>query len=54
MITGVHDAVIGANTVGDCTDTTDEAGKQRRACTDALGRLVQVVEPNPGANATAR
>ncbi|OAI56907.1 hypothetical protein AYO50_00295, partial [Acidobacteria bacterium SCGC AG-212-P17] len=53
VITGVHDALIGANTVGDCTDTTDEAGKQRRACTDALGRLVQVVEPNPGANATA-
>jgi RHS repeat-associated protein len=52
VITGAHDAVIGANTVGDCTDTTDEAGKQRRACTDALGRLVQVVEPNPGANAT--
>lgn len=52
VITGVHDAVIGANTVGDCTDTKDEAGKQRRACADALGRLVQVVEPNPGANAT--
>jgi RHS repeat-associated protein len=52
VITGAHDAVIGAKTVGDCTDTTDEAGKQRRTCMDALGRLVQVVEPNPGASAT--
>jgi YD repeat-containing protein len=29
----------------DCTTTTDEAGKQRGACTDALGRLVEVDEP---------
>ncbi len=29
---------------GDCTQTTDEAGKQRRACADALGRLVEVDE----------
>jgi RHS repeat-associated protein len=28
-----------------CTTTTDEAGKQRRACTDALGRLASVDEP---------
>jgi RHS repeat-associated protein len=34
---------------GDCTDTKDEAGKQRRTCSDALGRLVEVDEPNPGA-----
>ena len=34
---------------GDCTISTDEAGKQRGACTDALGRLVEVDEPNPGA-----
>jgi RHS repeat-associated protein len=33
-------------------DTTDEAGKQRRGCVDGLGRLVMVVEPNPGATAT--
>ena len=52
VITGAHDAVIGANTMGDCTDTKDEAGKQRRACTDALGRLVQVSEPNPVASAS--
>ena len=52
VITGVHDRCDWREYVGDCTDTTDEAGKQRRACTDALGRLVQVVEPNPGANVT--
>jgi len=37
---------------GSCTITTDEAGKQRAACTDALGRLVEVHEPNPGSVAT--
>jgi RHS repeat-associated protein len=35
--------------VGNCTVTTDEAGKMRKACSDALGRLVEVDEPNPGA-----
>ena len=38
--------------LADCTDSADEAGKQRRACVDGLGRLVMVVEPNPGAGAT--
>jgi RHS repeat-associated protein len=33
---------------GDCTISTDEAGKERGACTDGLGRLVEVDEPNPG------
>ena len=33
---------------GDCVQTTDEAGKQRGTCSDALGRLVEVDEPNPG------
>jgi RHS repeat-associated protein len=32
-----------------CTTTTDEAGKQRRACSDGAGRLMEVDEPNPGA-----
>jgi RHS repeat-associated protein len=35
-----------------CTTATDEAGKQRQACTDSLGRLVKVLEQNPGAPAT--
>jgi RHS repeat-associated protein len=30
---------------GNCTTTTDEAGKQRRSCTDGLGRLIEVDEP---------
>jgi RHS repeat-associated protein len=35
-----------------CTTATDEYGKKRQACSDAFGRLVKVVEPNPGATAT--
>jgi RHS repeat-associated protein len=31
---------------GDCVQTSDEAGKQRGACSDALGRLVEVDEPS--------
>ncbi|HET8891879.1 MAG TPA: RHS repeat-associated core domain-containing protein [Candidatus Angelobacter sp.] len=34
---------------GDCTVATDEAGKQRGACSDALGRLVEVDEPSGAA-----
>jgi RHS repeat-associated protein len=37
---------------GDCSITTDEAGKQRMGCSDALGRLIEVHEPNPTAQAT--
>src|SRR5207249_9268081 len=39
-------------TDGNCTLTTDDAGKQRRTCSDALGRLVSVDEPGD-TNATA-
>jgi RHS repeat-associated protein len=35
-----------------CTTATDEAGKQRQVCADALGRIVKVLEPNPGATGT--
>jgi hypothetical protein len=52
VVAGAHDIFPGANTLGNCTDTVDEAGKQRRACSDALGRLVEVDEPNVGAAAT--
>ncbi|HVG90257.1 MAG TPA: RHS repeat-associated core domain-containing protein, partial [Alphaproteobacteria bacterium] len=34
---------------GDCMVTTDEAGKQRGACSDAMGRLVEVDEPSGAA-----
>lgn len=33
-----------------CITVTDEAGKQRKACSDALGRLIEVDEPGSGAN----
>jgi len=37
---------------GICTTSVDEAGKLRRGCADALGRLVEVDEPNQNAQAT--
>ncbi len=38
---------------GNCITSADEAGKQRRSCSDALGRLVEVDEPNPGSQSIA-
>lgn len=35
-----------------CTTATDEAGNKRQVCNDGLGRMVKVIEPNPGAAAT--
>ena len=37
---------------GNCVTSFDETGKQRKSCSDGLGRLVEVDEPNPGASAT--
>jgi RHS repeat-associated protein len=39
-----------SNTGGTCTTVVDEAGKIRKSCSDALGRLIEVDEP--GASAT--
>src|SRR5258708_14429254 len=40
--------------VDNCTIATDEAGKQRRSCTDGLGRLTSVDEPgDPNAGASS-
>jgi len=47
-----YDVPARANNLGNCNDTTDEAGNKRRSCSDALGRLVEVDEPNPGAGPT--
>jgi len=47
-----YDVVALSGAAGNCTLTTDEAGKQRRTCGDGLGRLVEVDEPNPGSAAT--
>jgi RHS repeat-associated protein len=33
--------------VGNCTTVTDQAGKSRKSCSDALGRLIEVDEPGP-------
>jgi len=32
---------------GNCTSVMDENGNNRQSCTDGLGRLTQVLEPNP-------
>ena len=40
-----------AVTSGDCTISTDEAGHVRKTCADALGRLMEVDEPNQAAPA---
>jgi hypothetical protein len=45
------DGSSGSNNVstvysGNCTTVTDQAGKQRKSCTDALGRLISVYEPD--------
>ncbi|HEY1527869.1 MAG TPA: RHS repeat-associated core domain-containing protein [Candidatus Angelobacter sp.] len=35
-----------------CTTATDESGKKRQGCSDAFGRLVKAIEPNPASTAT--
>ena len=44
-----YNVVTPATVQGDCNTSIDEAGHQHRSCTDGLGRLVEVDEPNPGA-----
>ncbi len=39
--------------MGNCTTVTDEAGKPRKSCTDALGRLIEVDEPNASSTGTS-
>jgi RHS repeat-associated protein len=54
--TAVYNDNSAASTNLDCTTATDEAGKQRRMCTDFAGRLAEVDEPGdsfPGAVAKA-
>jgi YD repeat-containing protein len=48
-----YDVVPLAGALGNCNLTKDEAGNQRRSCSDALGRLVEVDELNPGASPTS-
>src|SRR5439155_2274760 len=35
---------------GNCGTVIDQAGKKRKSCSDALGRLVQVFEPDAAGN----
>ena len=44
-----YNVVTPATVQGDCNTSIDEAGHQHRSCTDGLGRLVEVDEPNPEA-----
>jgi RHS repeat-associated protein len=48
-----YDVVTSASVLGNCNTAIDEVGKQRRTCSDSLGRVVEVDEPNPGAQAIA-
>jgi RHS repeat-associated protein len=48
-----YDVVPPAGTLGNCNLSTDEAGNQRRSCSDALGRLVEVDEPGAAFAGTA-
>ena len=49
--TTMQDGGVSAVSYSDnCTTTRDEAGNQRRACSDALGRLTSVFEDPAGLN----
>jgi len=50
-VTTPDSAVMMTDYVGNAVTLTDQAGKKRKSVTDALGRLVQVIEdPTPGVN----
>jgi RHS repeat-associated protein len=49
------DGTVSTNNVstlytGNCSTVTDQAGKKRKSCSDSLGRLIQVFEPDSGGN----
>src|SRR5579864_3611914 len=48
--TVAYDYVPIQSASGDCTKTTDEAGKQRLTCADSLNRLIEVHEPGDNFN----
>jgi len=52
QITKQDGGVTTISYTGNCSLTVDEAGKRRRGCTDALGRLIEVDEPTPGVSET--
>jgi RHS repeat-associated protein len=52
QITKQDGSVSTISYAGSCSVVIDEAGKRRRGCTDALGRLIEVDEPTPGVSET--
>jgi RHS repeat-associated protein len=50
QVTKQDGSVATASYVGNCTTATDEAGKGRKSCSDALGRLTTVFEDPTGFN----
>src|SRR5262249_3925179 len=48
-----YDKTSANSTNGTCAITTDEAGKSRKSCVDALGRLIEVDEPQASAVGTS-
>src|SRR5579883_2818054 len=49
-VTAQDGSVTTTSYSGNCATTTDPAGKARKSCTDALGRLTQVFEDPSGLN----
>lgn len=47
QVTDADGSVVGTSYSGNCATATDEQGKTRESCSDALGRLTKVIE-NPG------
>jgi YD repeat-containing protein len=43
-------STVGTSYVGNCSTVTDEDGRQRTSCSDALGRLTSVTEDPNGSN----
>jgi YD repeat-containing protein len=50
QVTKQDGSVANVSYVGNCTTATDEAGKARKSCSDALGRLTTVFEDPTGFN----
>ncbi|MGC2695654.1 MAG: hypothetical protein WA738_07670, partial [Candidatus Angelobacter sp.] len=48
QVTKQDGSIASVSYSGNCTTATDEAGKQRKSCSDALGRLVEIDEPPAG------
>ncbi len=52
QVTRQDGSVSSVSYVANCSIALDEAGRRRRSCSDALGRLTEVDEPTPGVSET--